>query len=243
MLHTRPVFLFSDFGWQGPYVGQMLAAILDVDAGLRVTSLMHDAPPMRPDLAAYLLPGVCAHLPKDAIVVAVVDPGVGSDRDALIVETEQYIAVGPNNGLLTRLPAIEQVRRIDWRPEALSASFHGRDLFAPVGARLAVGGSVQCTEVAPGSLVGADWPPDRCQITYIDGFGNAMTGLRSKNTHKNKMLHVSGRILDFARTFSEAPLGGLFWTANSQGMVEIAGNGASAASILRLALGDEFLIN
>ena len=91
-------------------------------------------------LAAYLLRASCRALPRGAVVTAVVDPGVGGDRDALIVDTDGLTLVGPDNGLLSRVDGIRRVHRIEWRPDALSTSFHGRDLFVPVAARIAVAG-------------------------------------------------------------------------------------------------------
>lgn len=243
MTAPAPLFLFTDFGWSGPYVGQLVSAVLAVDRAIPVVSLMHDAPGLRPDLAAYLLPAVCRSLPPGAVVVAVVDPGVGSSREALIVEAGGRRFVGPDNGLLSRLPSIERVARILWRPEAISASFHGRDLFAPVAARLAAGQPVDGAPVPAHAMVGADWPGSLAQVIYIDGYGNAMTGLLAADLAPDRGLRVGEWRLAAARTFSDVPPGRPFWYPNSQGLVEIAINGASAAHRLSLALGDGILID
>ena len=243
MPYRRPVFLFTDFSRSGPYVGQMIAAILRHDAGITVVDLMHDAPAMRPDLAAFLLPAVCRVLPRDAVVVAVVDPGVGSERAALIVETEGGTFVGPDNGLLSRLPAIQFVNTFDWRPIDLSASFHGRDLFAPVGARIAMGESVACRTFGADRMVGADWPDTRHEIVYIDGYGNAISGIPIKKFNKNKKITLKGRCIAGAETFSGVPTGQLFWYRNSLGLLEVARNGGSAAEALSLVLGDKILLD
>jgi hypothetical protein len=240
---SRPIFLFTDFGWSGPYVGQMVGAIVSADPLARVFNLMHDAPQVRPDLAAYLLPACCRALPQDAVVVAVVDPGVGGDRAALIVETATMTFVGPDNGLLSRLPKIRWVARIDWRPASLSASFHGRDLFAPVAARLALGETVECTPIQPQQMVGGDWPDDLEQIIYIDAFGNLMTGVNAKKLSKNRIIVAGGQRLSYAETFCRVAAGAPFWYVNSQGLVEIAANGRSAATLLSLALGKRFLVH
>jgi len=239
----KTVFLFTDFGTSGPYVGQLFAAVLAVDTRIPVVDLMHDAPAMRPDLAAYLLPAVCRLLPEGAIVVAVVDPGVGSDRQALIVETGALTLIGPDNGLMARMPDIQRVSRIDWQPRGLSTSFHGRDLFAPVAAQLAIGGGVASSPLAAGSLLGADWPDNLAQVIHIDAYGNAMTGLSAEKFPKNRKITIAGRCLAYAPTFSTVPHGEPFWYANSQGLVEVAVNRGSAAMMLSLALGDGFLID
>ena len=186
---SRPIFLFTDFGWSGPYVGQMVGAIVSADPLARVFNLMHDAPQVRPDLAAYLLPACCRALPQDAVVAAVVDPGVGGDRAALIVETATMTFVGPDNGLLSRLPKIRWVARIDWRPASLSASFHGRDLFAPVAARLALGVAGQVArQQRPRSHqahVTAQYVPQLRQLVEAHGQGllheDVLAGLQGRN--------------------------------------------------------------
>jgi len=239
----RPIFLFTDFGWAGPYVGQMAAAILAIEPRCAVINLMHDAPAMRPDLAAYLLPACCRSLPSGAIVVAVVDPGVGGERAALLVEAGGQTFLGPDNGLLSRLSGIERVERIDWRPAVMSSSFHGRDLFAPLAARLARGAAVAMTRLPYEAMAGADWPDQAAQVVYIDGYGNLMTGLRAEGLSKDRRIRVAARTIAYAETFCRVAAGELFWYANSQGLVEIAANGASAAKILSLALGGKILVD
>jgi len=243
MKDPRPIFLFSDFGLSGPYVGQMIAAILALNSRSTVVNLMHDAPAMCPELSAYLLPAICRHLPSGAVVVAVVDPGVGGARAALVVETNRFKAVGPDNGLLSRLRGIGTVKRIDWRPAELSSSFHGRDLFAPAAARLAAGEPLGATAIEPGSMVGADWPGELDKVVYIDAFGNVITGLDAEKLSKNRKICVSGRVISHAETFCRAAPGELFWYANSQGLIEIAANRDSAARTLALALGDKILLD
>ena len=243
MSSPPPIFLFTDFGYAGPYVGQMIGAILAIDANLAVINLMHDAPAMRPDLAAYLLPAVCRNLPENAIVVAIVDPGVGSERPALVVKSGTRSFVGPDNGLLSKLPDIDRVEEIDWRPSTLSSSFHGRDLFAPVAARLALGNPVSCSPSNSPAMVGHDWPCDLDRIVYIDRYGNLMSGLSAEKLQKNRRLSIGDMDIGYADTFSAVPAGSLFWYGNSQGLVEVAANGTSAATILSLALGDKILLN
>lgn len=243
MSNPRPIFLFTDFGYAGPYVGQMTGAILSRSRDNVAINLMHDAPAMRPDLAAYLLSACCRSLPADSVVVAVVDPGVGGERAALVVETPGLTLVGPDNGLLSRVRDIGAVSRVDWRPETLSSSFHGRDLFAPVAAMLAGGEAVPRTPLVHADIVGADWPPDIERLVYIDGYGNLMTGIDAKNVNKNRCVRVSGQAVEYAETFCRVPSGGLFWYPNSLGLVEIAANQGSAAELLSLALGDKILLD
>ena len=239
----RPIFLFTDFGLGGPYVGQMTAAILSAFPESTVISLMHDAPAMQPQLAAYLLSACCRSLPAGAVVAAVVDPGVGGARDALVVTTPELTLVGPDNGLLSRVRGIVQVERIDWRPEGLSSSFHGRDLFGPAAARLAAAEDLPRTPLAADRIAGADWPVDTERVVYIDAFGNLMSGIKAENINKNSILRVSGESIRYAETFCEVAPGQLFWYPNSQGLIEIAANGESAAARLSLVLSDRILLD
>ena len=243
MSTSRPVFLFTDFGYAGPYVGQMTAAILAVAPEARVINLMHDAPSMRADLAAYLLAACCRALPVGAVVVAVVDPGVGGERDALLVEARGLTLVGPDNGLLSKVPGIDRVQRIDWRPAVLSRSFHGRDLFGPVAAMTVLAEQVPGTAMPTAKMIGSDWPGELQKLLYVDGFGNLMSGISGENVSKNSLVGVSGRELAYAETFCRVPQGQLFWYVNSLGLVEIAANGGSAAAMLPLALGDRILLD
>jgi len=172
-----------------------------------------------------------------------VDPGVGGERDALVVHAPGLTLVGPDNGLLSRVRGISRVERIDWRPARLSASFHGRDLFGPVAARLGVGEPVARTPMASQEITGADWPDDTSEIVYVDAYGNLMTGMCGENVNKNSLVRVSGQVIRYAETFCSVPPGQLFWYVNSQGLVEIAANATSAASLLSLAPGDKILLD
>jgi S-adenosyl-L-methionine hydrolase (adenosine-forming) len=126
---------------------------------------------------------------------------------------------------------------IEWKPERISASFHGRDLFAPVAAMLARG------EAPPGrprkdeTHRRTDWPDDLSEIVYIDHFGNAMTGLRAVMLPHDARLVTTARVLEHARTFSDRPPGTAFWYENSNGLVEIAVNRGRADRELGLTIG------
>ena len=165
-----------------------------------------------------------------------VDPGVGGRRGAIVVQIGNQRLVGPDNGLLSILWQRARKRRcwrIGWRPERLSASFHGRELFAPVAAALAMGRVPRgwlAPQARPGVLLpAADLP----RVIYIDHYGNAVTGLRF--TSASATLRVDRRVLRYARNFEEAR--GAFWYDNSIGLVEIAVPRGNAARRLRLRIG------
>jgi S-adenosylmethionine hydrolase len=235
------IFLFTDFGLAGPYLGQVEAVLLRAAPGQPVINLFADAPAFDPEAAGYLLAGYAPDLPEGAVVLAVIDPGVGSERLPIALSAEGRWYVGPDNGLLSvvaRRAAEPRVWRITWRPQRLSASFHGRDLFAPVAARVARGEAPPGEPMAPGDLVGAGWPDDLPAVVYVDGYGNAMTGLRAAGLAEEALLEAGGRRLERARTFSDLPPGAAFWYENSNGLAEVSVNQGSAAEALGLAVGD-----
>jgi S-adenosylmethionine hydrolase len=240
------IVLFTDFGLAGPYTGQVIAVLHQRAPEVSIVSLFADAPSERPKPAAYLLAAYGAWFPAATVLLCVVDPGVGSDRRAVIVEAEGRIYVGPDNGLfdivMRRVPEA-RLWEIIWQPGPLSPSFHGRDLFAPVAARLAVGDAVtEMAQPAADRSATRGWPDDLAEIVYIDHYGNALTGLRGALLSPKARLIASGRSLQIAATFSAVPPGEAFWHINSNGLAEIAVNGGRADTTLGLAIGSEISV-
>jgi S-adenosylmethionine hydrolase len=232
------IVLFTDFGLGGPYVGQMRAVLAAQAPGVPVVDLMHDAPAFRPKPAAYLLAALANELPATTIVVGVVDPGVGSERAPVVVEADGRRFVGPDNGLfeiVARRARAARIMRIAWRPARLSATFHGRDLFAPVAAALARGEAVAVDAAA--GVGHPEWPDDLPEIVYVDGYGNAMTGLRAAALAGAARLAVASRVLARRRTIAAAAPGEAFWYENANGLAEIAVNRGRADQALGLAVG------
>lgn len=234
------IVLFTDFGVAGPYVGQMKAVLARGAPGFAVIDLMHDAPRFDAKRASYLLAALVEAFPAGSVFVCVVDPGVGGDRAAVVVEADGRRYVGPDNGLfdgVLRRARQQGAWRITWRPDALSSSFHGRDLFAPVAVRLAGGDAVPGEAIPVDAVRRADWPDDLDEIVYVDPFGNAMTGRRALTLSPNTVALVDGARIGRAGTFSEVSPGMAFWYENSSGLAEIAVNQGSAADRLGLAVG------
>ena len=234
------IALFTDFGLTGPYTGQMKAVLHRDAPGIAVIDLFADAPSRAPQPAAYLLAAYAAWFAAGTVVLAVVDPGVGSNRGAIAVLADGRWHVGPDNGLfeivMRRARQIEAFA-ITWQPPGLSASFHGRDLFAPVAARLARGDPAgELLQPSP-VLRFADWPDDLAQIVYIDVFGNAVSGLRARKLAAGARLGIAGTSVAQARTFADVPVGAAFWYENSNGLAEIAVNQGRADRVLGLGLG------
>jgi S-adenosylmethionine hydrolase len=234
------IVLFTDFGLAGPYTGQVKAVLHKAAPGETVIDLFADAPPRDPKAAAYLLAAYGPWFPVGTVLLGVVDPGVGSDRAALVVEADGRSYVGPGNGLfelVRRRAHSVRVLEIAWRPEQLSASFHGRDLFAPVAAALARGDRPAAVERSSDFGRRADWPDDLAEIVYIDHYGNAMTGLRAASLPPDAALVAGETRIARARTFSDVPGGTPLWYENSNGLAEIAVSMERADERLGLAIG------
>ena len=239
------IVLFTDFGWQGPYVGQMKAVLAQQAPQQPVIDLMHDVPMFKPRAAAYLLASLVEKFPAETVFLAVVDPGGGSgERRPCVVNADDRWYIGPDNGLfnvIARQASEYKILEIDWRPEALSDSFHGRDLFAPIAAQLACGDSPQMT-ITSFTDEPEKWPIDLAEIIYVDHFGNAMTGLRGNLVSKDIKLRIHEHVIPYARVFAEASVGEPFWYINSNGLIELAMNQASVAQSLELKIGTPVLI-
>jgi S-adenosylmethionine hydrolase len=233
------IVLFTDFGLAGPYTGQMKAVLRQMAPASDIIDLFADAPASNPKAGAYLLGAYVEWFPAGTVFLCVVDPGVGGTRAPLIVEAQGRCYVGPDNGLfehLLRRSGAARVSEILWRPERLSTSFHGRDLFAPAAAKLAAGEDLAQRERAP--LRFPQWPDDLAEIVYVDHYGNAMTGMRAASLAKETVVTVApDRRIAHAETFSAVKPGDAFWYENSNGLAEIAVNLGRADAALGLAVG------
>jgi len=236
------ILLFTDYGWQGAYVGQLKAAIHKISASVSVTDLQHDAPQFNPRASAYLLASLIGFISPDAVVLAVVDPGVGnSARRPLVMKADGRWYVGPDNGLFNGIAKqAEQVEfwRIGWQPEMLTKTFHGRDLFAPVAAMLDIGKMPELTPLSAEDIGFANWPVELAEAIYVDNFGNVMTGLKGANVSTDMRIRLADRDVGFAETFSAVAEGEGFWYVNANGLVEIAVNQGTAALAYNLKIGD-----
>jgi S-adenosylmethionine hydrolase len=210
-----------------------------------VIDLLHDAPAFNVRAGAHLLAALSLQIPPGSVTLAAIDPGVGSARDAVVLVADGIWFIGPDNGLLSVLAARAKACvywRITWRPEALAASFHGRDLFAPVTAAIARG-EFPADKAESIARLNVDFGGnDAGEIIYIDHYGNALTGLRAPGLPRDARIVAAGGSLTYARVFSEVAAGEVFWYENSLGLVEIAGNACGAARHLGLRIGQSVAV-
>jgi S-adenosyl-L-methionine hydrolase (adenosine-forming) len=234
--------LFTDYGWHDPYVGQVKGVLARFAPGVPLIDLLHAVPDFNAHAGAQLLDALSAQFPIGAVFMCVVDPGVGSHRDAAVLEADGRWFVGPDNGLLSIVAARALKTRawhIHWRPDIVSDTFHGRDLFAPVAARLATG-DFPSEWLTPLDALNIQFDASELpRILYIDHYGNAWTGIRGGLAEPTATkIEVHGKTLPWRKVFSDAAKSEPFWFVNSAGLVEIAANRDNAAQLLGLAVGD-----
>lgn len=247
----RPVALLTDFGLSDHYTGVVHAVIEKHAPGVTRIDLDHLVPPGDIWEGSFQLRSAWPHLPAGCVVLAVVDPGVGTDRRALALALGRRFLVAPDNGLAASLGAATQVVRIDWRKMGLaepSTTFHGRDLFAPAAAWLARGEELGRLgdEVDPDLLVSCPLPdPEpltsgyQATVISVDRFGNLVTNLAAGSADGPVTAAWStDGIARRVRTYSDAAPDEVVLLEGSAGFLELAVNGGSAAMATGLRRGD-----
>jgi len=256
----RIITLLTDFGTEDYFVGAIKGVILTRSPEAVIVDVTHAIPSQDVRAGAFILSAVYYNFPAGSIHLAVVDPGVGSDRRPVLIEAADYLFVGPDNGLfsivLDRVPGakVRHVTNTNYFLADRSSTFHGRDIFAPVAAALAQGvrpgefgpiiqdpvrfGSTECELLADGTIAG--------RVIHIDHFGNCVTNFAWKQLQhllitKPFCLRVKEHeIQKLLRYYSEATTqpGTPFVIEGSAGFLEISVRCSSAARELKIAVGD-----
>ena len=283
-----PIVLLTDFGLTDAYVGMMRGVIHGINPAADVIDLTHGIGPQDVRHGAVILADSCRYFPTGSIFVAVVDPGVGTDRHAILLETPDARFVAPDNGLLTLvcrqyapsfgdaarlgpapLPATCRAWRLtnpDYWQHPVSATFHGRDIFAPVATHLSTGASPDALGKPTSTITAFSLPipqPDgdtiRGRVIFADAFGNLVTNITADLLHQigatagnpNTTVTIAGRtITGLSRTFHDPPSTGygdppgadlpgnrLRALIGSHGRLEIAVVDGNAAAMLRVGGG------
>lgn len=244
------VTLTSDFGYRDGYVGAVKGVLLSMCPGVTIVDVAHGVD--RGDVrgGAFALAQAAPYYPAGTVHLAVVDPGVGTDRAAIVVEAGNHLFVGPDNGLLSMAaPLPRRVWRIERRPfrrEPVSATFHGRDVFAPAAARLAGGWKPSdagpetsaFAELAPVSAAGGD----RVVVVHVDAFGNLITSLSVRSWAAGTWTIRRGQSAWTARavrTYADVGSGEMLVYAGSAGYLEVGVRGGSAAERIGVRVGEE----
>jgi len=262
--NERPLITFlSDFGHQDWFVGVVHGVLHEGCPAARIVDLNHDTLPGRIARAAFVLEAAAPDFPPGTVHLVVVDPGVGTSRRALAVRARGQLFVGPDNGVLEwglSDPAarVRELTEAGWFRRPVSRTFHGRDVFAPVAARLAAGAAFEEVgpEVADPVRLGRR-PPARAagelrgHVAYVDRFGNALTQITEDDLadafprvpEARLQVRVAGRIVrGLARSYGDAPVGTILAIVGSSGRLEIAQVGGDAADRLGIGEGDEVAV-
>ena len=247
---SKIIAFITDFGLKDSYVSEMHAVVLSKRSAIRILDISHEVPSGDIKAAAYLTGRMSKTLPEGTIFVVVVDPGVGTDRQAVLLRVNHSFFIGPDNGVFSTVIGSEDmydVRIIDRNDCGIkeeSATFHGRDLFVPVALRIALGEDFG-TIGKPGRLKDT-FPTNQPQkiaggligeVVYIDRFGNVITNLP---VSLHGIIEVQGRKdIRFCHSYGEQPSDEYFYLHGSGGFIEISMNMRSAADGLRLKVGDQ----
>ncbi len=255
---THPIItLTTDFGYADGYVGALKGVILSIAPQVTIVDITHGIAPQAITQAAYVLQQAVPYFPADTIHVAVVDPDVGSARRPLAVRMDHATFVGPDNGLFTPfITAATNAQIIHltapqyWRPQP-SATFHGRDIFAPVAAHLAAGVSlsglgvpvedpVRITGQAPSRMAGGAL---HATVIHIDHFGNLITNLPADWLGQGQWtIEVHGEVVPaISSNYAAVARGMLVAYVGSSGTLEVAVRDGSAAQVLASRRGDSVL--
>ena len=251
------IALLTDFGIKDYFVGAMKGVILSINSEAKIVDITHEIEPQNIKSAGFTLASCYQNFPSKTIFVAVVDPGVGSNRRAILVETDEYFFIAPDNGLLslvleneTNYRAFELTKQKFFR-QPVSQTFHGRDLFAPVAAWLSkeispnkfgkeikdlvLDDSLKPQKVSPNEIEG--------QIIHIDNFGNLVTNFKNVDLPENFILQLDEKLVSTHQTFySEAEIGEIFTIWGSAGYLEIVAYHNSAKELLKVKIGERIKV-
>ena len=263
------ITLLTDFGTSDYFVAAMKGVILSSSPDARIVDITHDIPPQDIEAAAFTLLAACSSFPPGTIHVAVVDPGVGSSRLPILIQTRDRFFVGPDNGTFSYvcdseenpgvMPEIFHLTNAKYFRHPVSATFNGRDVFAPVAAALSQGvkpselgtGITDIVRLAPLIPETSRDGRIKARIIHIDRFGNCVTNLTQKELTPKMIaagakLHLKGRwVKSFRGYFAEETRrrDKVFAIWGSAGFLEIAASNNSAAKLLRVKRGDSVMVS
>lgn len=243
------ITLTTDFGWKDHYVGTMKGVILSRCPTATLVDISHGVTPFSIWEGAYTIAQSASFFPTGTIHVVVIDPGVGTDRKAILAEANGQFFIAPDNGVLSMVFAGGMVREITNRElllQSVSSTFHGRDVFAAVAG--AIGSRVPATEVGPVLDVpvrlsevapfengDGTWTG---RVLSVDQFGNVITNIPA-GSFNDIGIYTGGALIDrFCKTFAASPSGEMFLYAGSSGYFEIAVNQGNAAKATGFRPGD-----
>jgi S-adenosylmethionine hydrolase len=262
----RPVIaLLTDFGTRDPYVAAVKGVILSACPDATLVDITHDISPYDTLEAALALETTCALYPPRTVFMAVVDPGVGSGRRGLAIAAGGRFYVGPDNGVLSlavyreSAPEIHEIVQRDWLRAEIAPTFHARDVFAPVAARLATGNAIgdvgplvdDPAQLAIPAVIHAQSHEYAAKVIHVDRFGNLITNVSDRQLEKMVgalpresilVASVAGCVLPLVRTYSDVADGAGAMVAGGGGRLELAVRCGSAAERYGIGVGGDIYI-
>lgn len=252
---SQVITLTTDFGLKDGYVGCLKGVILNIAPEAAIVDLCHEIQAFDVISASLVVANSYRYFADGTIHVIVVDPGVGSSRRPVLVKVNKHYFVGPDNGIFSYLIAnqanvkVYELTNSKWFLENVSATFHGRDIFAPVAAHLASGRQARelGRAIEPKSLVQEQMPSVEVKgkqiigyVVYIDNFGNLITNIAAQHVKKSSRLTIGKQqIGNLSRTYADVKSGQVTAFVGSHGFVEIAAFKAKAKNILRASIGNK----
>lgn len=256
------ITLTSDFGMKDPYVAEMKAAVLGVYPEATLIDISHEIQKFNIQMGAYILSAATVYFPKGTIHIAVVDPGVGTKRRAILIQTKRGFLIGPDNGVLSlaaERDGIEYIYEISnprFMLSFVSNTFHGRDIFASVAAHIAKGAAAAEVGIEINEIVEPEFSKIvrrkdslRGKVLHLDGFGNIITNITKAHianldAYNQLEIKLSSRKmrLNLYKTYGEAKPMEPLALIGSHGYLEIAVNQSSAAKKLKVKLGDKITV-
>lgn len=262
---TVVVTLLTDFGTADYFVGSVKGVILGLNPQARIVDITHDIPPQDTEAAAFTLLASHSVFAAGTIHVAVVDPGVGSRRRAILIEAGEQFFVGPDNGIFTYVcdqladSKVFHLTNTEHFRHPVSPTFNGRDVFAPVAAALSKGVApdvlgTPITDFVRLKSLTPETSADgkiKGRIIHIDRFGNCVTNITEKQLNRKMIaagakLKVKGRVVKSFRNYFTEPGGGpekIFGIWGSAGFLEVAATNDSAAKLLNAKRGDPVIVS
>lgn len=240
------ITLLTDFGLADSYVAEIKGAIWSRAPDVTLVDITHQVPPGDLRAGQYVLSRAWAHFPRGSVHLAVVDPGVGTERRALIAESGGHRFLAPDNGLLSFLPPDARFLALSIPPR-VAATFHGRDVFAPAAAALVTGEPIDALGTPITHPVRAPLPTPReadgrivGEILYVDHFGTLISNIPVEPAKSGGRIRIAGRdVGPLRRTFADVPRGELVAFVGSGGTIEVAVRDGSAAVQLNTGVGAE----
>ena len=240
------ITLLTDFGHSDSYVAEVKGVLLSLAPGITLVDVAHDVAPGDIRAATFILSRVWHRFPRGTVHLALVDPGVGTTRRALAATASGHAFVAPDNGLLSPLPGDARFVELPI-PAGAAATFHGRDVFAPAAARLAMGAALSdlgrsITDPYRSPLPtprrdGAAWVGE---VVHVDRYGTLITNLDAGSVGPGSRVSVGAvDVGPLRRTFGDVPRGALVAYVGSGGTVEVALREGSATALLGVGVGAE----